>query len=76
MARMQRLSERSCEDIDDDERQLNCKVHVVSEDEHLGTWLGLCLRCMRDSKHKEDQAMASYSPLVVKVFGNREIFHG
>ena len=28
---------------------------------------------MRDANHKEDQAMASYSPLAVKVFGNRKI---
>ena len=26
---------------------------------------------MRDAKHKEDQAMASYSPLAVKVFGKK-----
>ena len=60
-------------DIDDDERQAHCKVHVVSEYKHLGTWVSLRLKCMRDAKHKEDPAMASYSPLAVKVFGNRRI---
>ena len=34
---------------DDDERQVHCKVHVVSEYKHLGTWvslrLKLCERC-------------------------------
>ena len=28
---------------------------------------------VRDAKHKEDRALASYSPLAVKVFGNRRI---
>ena len=60
-------------DIDDDERQAHCKVHVVSEYQHLGTWVSLRLKCMRDAKHKEDQAMASCSALAVKVFGNRRI---
>ena len=60
-------------DIDDDERQAHCKVHAVSEYKHLGTWVSLRPRCMRDAKHKEDQAMASYSPLAVKLFGNRRI---
>ena len=60
-------------DIDDDERQVHCKVHVVSEYKHLGTWVSLRLKCMRHAKHKEDQVMASYSPLAVKVFGNRRI---
>ena len=60
-------------DIDDDERQVHCKVHVVSEYKHLGTWVSLGPKCMRDAKHKEDQAMASYSPLAVKVFGGRRI---
>ena len=59
--------------IDDDERQAHCKVHVVSEYNHLGTWVSVRPKCMRDAKHKEDQAMASYSPLAVKVFGNRRI---
>ena len=60
-------------DIDDDERQAHCKMHVVSEYKHLGTWVTLRLKCMRDAKHKDNQAMASYSPLAVKVFGNRWI---
>ena len=60
-------------DIDDDERQVHCKVHIVSEYKHLGTWVSLRLTCARDAKHKEDQAMASYSPLAVKVFGNKRI---
>ena len=60
-------------DIDDDERQAHCKVHVVSEYKHLGTWVSLRLKCARDAKHKEDQAMASYSPLAVQVFGNKRI---
>ena len=59
--------------IDDDERQVHCKVHVVSVYKHLGTWVSLRLKCARDAKHKEDQAMASYSPLAVKVFGNKRI---
>ena len=59
--------------IDDDERQVHCKVHVVSEYKHLRTWVSLRLKCMRDGKHVGDQAMASYSPLAVKVFGNRRI---
>ena len=79
-ARMQRLSERSCE------APMACgwmltvmrdrciaRWHVVSEYTHLGTWVSLRLKCMRDAKHKEDQVMASYSPLAVKVFGNRRI---
>ena len=60
-------------DIDDDERQVKCKVHIVSEYKHLGTWVSLRLKCGRDAKHKEDQAMASYSPLAVEVFGNKRI---
>ena len=54
-------------DNDDDERQAHCKVHVVSEYKHLGTWVSLRLKSMRDANHKDDQAMASYSPLAVKV---------
>ena len=57
-------------DIDDDERQVHCKVHVVSENKHLGTWVSLRSRCMRDAQQKEEHAMASYSPLAVKVLGN------
>ena len=57
-------------DIDDDERQVHCTLHVVSEYKYLGTWVTSRSRCIRDAKHKEEQAMASYSPLVVKVFGN------
>ena len=60
-------------DIDDDERQVHCKVHIVSEYIHLGTWVSLRLKCARDAKLKEDQAIASYSPLAVKVFGNKRI---
>ena len=60
-------------DIDDDERQVHCKVHVVSEYKHLGLWVSLRLKCVRDAKHKEDQAMTSYSPLAVRVFGNTRI---
>ena len=60
-------------DIDDDERQAHGKVHVVSEYNHLGKWVSLRLKCARDAKHREDQAMASYSPLAVKVFGNKRI---
>ena len=26
-------------DIDDEKRQVHCKVHVVSEYRHLGTWV-------------------------------------
>ena len=49
------------------------KVHVVSEYKHLGTWVSLRLKCARDAKHREDQAMASYSLLTVKVFGKKRI---
>ena len=56
----------ACVDIDDVARQVHCKVHckvhVVLEDKHLGTWVSLRSRCMRDAKHKEEQAMASHSP--------------
>ena len=52
---------------------MHCKVHVVSEYKHLGTWVSLRLNSMRDAKHKEDQAIASYSPLALKVFGNKRI---
>ena len=48
-------------------------MHVVWEYKHLGIWVSLRLKCVRDAKHKKDQAMASYSPLAVKVFGNRRI---
>ena len=46
---------------------------VVSEYKHLRIWVSLRPKCVRDARHKEDQAMASYSPLAVKVFGNRRI---
>ena len=55
------------------EREKLRGADVVSEYKHLGTWVSSRLKCMRDAKLKEDQAMASYSPLAVKVFGNRRI---